>query len=139
MSDMPAVIQASVPRMATKTYVVSDYRVLADGWLHEDRERLVNVDLTLRPNSTRSETDILRDALVQHYLTLVARKLTVRLNRHITVTIGTFRPPSYDEFLTGYEGRVTDDLGKLYAECRGLTCSILWMLHKDFKESFRDD
>lgn len=137
--NIPVATRAFVPRMPTMIYAVSGCRVLAEGWLHENSEHLATVNLTLQPKKTRSEADILRDALIEHYIALVARKLSVRLSRHIAVDINTFRPPSYNEFLTGYEGPLTDALGKLYAECRGLSASILWMLHKDFPKSFCDD
>ncbi len=140
MGDIPTMTRVLVmPRMTTKTYVLSDCRVHVEGWLHEDHERLADVSLTLRPTNTRSETDILRDERVQHFLTLVGKKLSVRLSRRIPVDINTFRPPSYTEFLTGHNGPATDNFGKLYAECRGLSASILWMLHKDFPRSFKND
>ena len=121
-----------------KTYHMSGHTILMEGGLCQGKF-LTDVRLSLQPGDTLSEADIRRNALIQSYLTKVARKLTVQTSTLIQVTINMFRLPSQDEFLTGYEGPITDEVRSIYTECRGLTSAILWMLHVDFPVTFREE
>jgi hypothetical protein len=124
MSDMPSILhQGTGPRLGNvpqRTYSFSGHDVSLEGrWLPNRVNRLAEVRFSLHPKSMRSEAELISDWLIQHYLSLLGDKLATRLERGTPVVIDMFRLPSYDNFLSACTGRSQNDLGKLYAECRG--------------------
>ncbi|MEY4731372.1 MAG: hypothetical protein RL681_318 [Candidatus Parcubacteria bacterium] len=133
MSDMPAAVLLPSPDdRFTKRYVVSDREIIVEG-RHWPGQWPADVEFQMKYGPT-----VVHGDLIQHYLKLVSRKVTVILNRRLPVRISVLGLPTPDAFLSVHDGRATDDVLRTYWEARGLALGTLRKLQQDFPLAFRE-